>query len=234
MKQNLIVGGDTKNRNVSYFTLGKTVKDCLKWKEDVDAKFSNLSELEKANIFGFIIQYISLLVQNKNAPLSEMWRIVNALAYELEIINPLGFHTRWKREKYLGIDHIANLTYLNLIKHFSLEKHFSKAQLDIVFDEEIYFRQIRLQGYFDTLQKKLSNKDESEAIEYIETLLKEKRFSELRMAIEELEERVSMDETLLQKRLMADDDEDQVNGIFNAVVSTFSSLTKIPQNAMRS
>lgn len=228
MKPKLNDGGDQKNRNVSYFTLGKTVKDCLKWKEDVDARFSNLSELEKANIFGFIIQYISLLVQNKNAPLSEMWRMAQLIAYEFEICNPLGFHTRWTRGKYLGIDHIANLTYLNLIKFFNLEKHFSKTQLETIFDEEIYFRQIRLQGYFDMLQKKLSDKDESEAIEYIETLLKEKRFSELRMAIEELEERVSMDETLLQEKFMANNDDDQVNGIFNAVIRTFSALTKTP------
>lgn len=210
--------------------LGVLVHSALDWFACGSERFALLERGKKTRLLSLSIKYISL-ARNKNARLDELYLMANEMANCLDMDNPLElFCTHWGKNKYLGFYHVGNMTFLPLINEkFPFVSTFSQAELADVFDEGIYLRQKQLSLYFSDLQQKIShlkNEESRVVCEDIRSMgkcLTKREYEELKALVLSFERSFMMERKLIS--YVHDDDLSQIYGLYNAVVTTFLSLT---------
>lgn len=226
-----------KFRKVALNQLGERTNRSINWLQESNAKFLSLDDEGKIAMHGLAIKYISLSVYNKSTPLTELYEIAGEIADTLQMGNPLElFCTHWGRNKYLGFFHVSNMTFLPLLNGYSpFEKTFSLTDLITVFDERISNRQLQLFKYLDDLIRQfslLAKKQEDivwSKIREMESLLNKREYEGIKALVLELQHLLTMEKSLFSPDILMDQDpSNAVDGIFNAVVSTFFILKKNP------
>ena len=222
-----------KFRKVSLNLLGERTNSSVEWLWKGIDKLSLLGNEEKVALHGLAIKYISLSVYTKNTPLTELYQIAGKIADTLKMENPFElFCTHWGRNKYLGFYHVSNLTFLPLLNRFSpFEKNFSPSDLITVFDEEISNRQMLLIKYLTDLTQQFSllAKDQEDIvclkIQEMESFLNDRDYEGVKTIVLDLQPLFSMENSLFSPGAFIDQNpSNAIDGIFNAVVSTFFLL----------
>lgn len=216
-------------RKLPLAQLGDLIHDSFIWLNTAQVKFEALFSEKKVAVHGLAVKYISLSVYNKNTPLTDLYKIAGEIADILEMENPLElFCTHWGQNKYLGFYHVSNLTFLPLVHSYSsLEKTFSKAELVSVFDERISYRQLHLCKYFDDLNHRLSflEKEDEDImlsnIRRMKMLLMSRDYEKLKTLVLSIQKMLVLERDLFSSDFMDDEPNDPIDGVFNAIVSTF-------------
>ncbi|MDR0860633.1 MAG: hypothetical protein LBO09_06785 [Candidatus Peribacteria bacterium] len=204
---------------LSFKRLGERISSAVMYGEESRRKFLSLPPPGQKKVLGLITEYISQL---KNGKLSakEAYDSIQEICTFLGTDHPFDLCTRRQFTKYLGYNHVFQLVYSWTFEKITLPlKEFSASLLDRQ-KKLFYYRDELLWIYFE-LSTREEEQDFSERKRLIEKLLSEKQYDDLEETIVSFETTYGIEESLYAIVGSAER-EDQVKGIFNAVVTTYS------------
>jgi hypothetical protein len=220
-------------QKLSYEKLGKRVFLSMELGEKSEQQFNLLSLPQQEEVLGIITEYLSK-IKYGNLSLREAKEFVQNICKILQTVNPFNFKecaTRRNFAKYLGYSHVFSLVY---------GWSFDKIRLSIVdkrFSAGLIKRQKKLLAYQRSLSWCVFNLSDEErerfrkSKELIEKKLSEMKYDDLKETIVAFEEKYKLEESLYaiveSTDVESTDETDQITGMFNAVVTTFSQLSEL-------
>ena len=206
-------------QKLNYRNLGRRVLHVLQIGEESETKFLSLPSTKQNEVLRTLTEYCSKR-KNDNLTKREARLYIQKISDILKVGNPLDICTRDVFTKFLGYDHVFELTYWWAFEKVTLS-------LEGLFSVELYERQKKLANYLKELsgkgvrRKKIFLRQKA----LIEQLLSERMYPDLKTTIMDFEKEYRLTESLYTI-VKTTDEEDQVKGIFNAVVMTIFQLKR--------
>ena len=221
---NLKTDADSKNTPQE---MSQNLLDMSEWRNRLWMELSGPKLYLQTPFVMLVARYLTSVL-GKRPSLDVAYAMVADICTLTGMPNPFDlFCTKKKYEKFLGTDHVANLTFVAVADMISsLAKLF--PNIEKVYRAEMISRQDALDNYAVLLQEKINSLgDKTEvmsSIDFVVDKLTTRAYGDIQSIILELEHRLGLPSLFTSEYMDVNNVDSQIYGPFNAIVTTYARI----------